>query len=447
MRIANRLAVGLMVILLAASGGSASSAEPEPAPTAGGGRVTESDLIRRPSMELALRYAQEHNPAIRASRYAWRAARQRITQERSYENPMVIYSPDTQNMAETRAGPQTNTVGFSQAIPFPGKLGFRGNVADRQARAAQEQLHATAQEVARQVRTSYADFYLADRSLEVNAATTDLVRQFEAIAQARYRVAKGAQADVILAQESLSRLAAERVDFESGHNVALGNLNAQLDRPPRAPIGRPVELRAGPPKLTLAALVDEAKAARPELRAQDDVIDGKRQALFLARMGYLPDFTIGGQYTGIDGAAGSRGFNRDGHDIWMVTVGFSIPIWLDRVAARVDEAKAQVFQEQFKRRDLGNAVNDDVQNAYERLVAAAHTEAIYRTTLIPQTEERIGASRAGYQTGIVDFLTLIDSLKSFEDVRLLRYRSVRAYQQAAADLERAVGRELPEVVK
>lgn len=64
---------------------------------------------------------------------------------------------------------------------------------------------------------------------------------------------------------------------------------------------------------------------------------------------------------------------------------------------------------------------------------------IYRLTLIPQTQAPIGSARAGYQTGQVDFFTLIDSLTSFQDVRLKRYRAVRDYQQALADLERAVG--------
>ena len=85
---------------------------------------------------------------------------------------------------------------------------------------------------------------------------------------------------------------------------------------------------------------------------------------------------------------------------------------------------------------------DQVQRSYERAVVAARTEDIYRRTLIPQTTQRIAAARAGYETGSVDFLTLIDSLRSLEQVRLQRDRAVRDYQQAVADLERAVGQPL-----
>lgn len=423
-----------------------------PGPPGGGPSATarvipgQSTLEDHPSLETVERYAQAHNPALRAAFYAWRAAYQRITQERSYQNPMVNYMPDTGNLGETRAGPQTNGVGFSQAIPFPGKLTLKGKVAGEQAQATLQKLYAATQELRRQVWNDYADFYLADRSLEVNAATTRLLRQFESIAQAKFRVGTAPEQDVIQAQEELSRMAVQRIDFEAQRQSARGALNALLERPPWAPIGSPEELHARRLSLPLAQLVAEADGSRPELKAQEHLVRGSKDSLALAKMGYLPDLKIGGQYIGI-GSSGVRGFVHDGHDIWAATIGLSIPIWIDRVKAHVDEARAQVMARQFQRRDLTDMVNDQVQRAYHRLMAAARNERIYRTTLLPQSQERIASARAGYQTGIVDFLTLIDSLRSFEEVRLVRYKSIAQYQRDAADLERAVGRTIPGISK
>jgi cobalt-zinc-cadmium efflux system outer membrane protein len=78
-------------------------------------------------------------------------------------------------MAETRAGPKGNAVGLSQAIPFPGKLSLRGQVTDQRAGAAYERMQAVLQEVSRQTRTAYADYYLAGKSLGTNAQTTELM--------------------------------------------------------------------------------------------------------------------------------------------------------------------------------------------------------------------------------------------------------------------------------
>jgi cobalt-zinc-cadmium efflux system outer membrane protein len=390
------------------------------------------------SLEAVETYALAHNPAILAAKGSWEAALQRVPQVRAYENPMVTYMPDTNNMAQTRAGPQGTGVSVSQAIPFPGKLTLRGGIADEEARAAAERVRATTQEVLRQVGTRYAQYYLAFRSLAVNREVTELARQFASIAEAKYRVGKAAQQDVILAREEISRLLADEVTFEGDRDAALGGLNSLLDRPPRAAIAAPEELQARDIGRTLASLVEEAQRNRPELQAQDHLVEASRRALRLAKMDWLPNFQIGGQYSSVEAGTNPM-FTKDGQDIWVANLGISVPIWIDRIRAKIEESRAQLQQSESLRRDLANRVSDDVQRAYERARVAARTEEIYRTTLIPQTDERIGAARAGYQTGIVDFLTLIDSLKSVEKVRLERYRAVRAYQQSLADLERAIG--------
>ncbi len=436
----NITALTILAIAIAAAPASVRAAERSETPS---GAVSESALGRHPSLATVQAYATEHNPAVRAAREAWRASRERITIDRSYDNPTVTYMPDTGNMVQTVAGMEANGFGVSQDIPFPGKLTLKGRIAANQARAALENLKAVEQEVSRRVWARYADYYYAQRALEVNAETTVLVREFESIAQAKYRVGKVSEQDVLEAQQELSLLATQRIDFERERNVALGALNALLDRPARAEIGRPEEMGVGRNIAPLDTLIAEARAARPELKAEDHLIDARRVSVRLAKMGYLPDFSIGGQYIGVT----SQGVLQNGHDIWAATIGFSLPIWVDRVKAGVDEAGARLLEEKYTRRNVADSVADQVQDAYERVRASAGNERIYETTLMPQTAQRIAAAQAGYQTGVVDFLTLIDSLKSYEKVRLLRYRAVQAYQSAAADLTRAVGRPIPGVMK
>ncbi|MEZ5566732.1 MAG: TolC family protein [Gammaproteobacteria bacterium] len=225
--------------------------------------VTEADLLAPLSLEVLVPFAVENNPNIGAVRSEWEASKERIRAQSWYENPTVTLIPDTGDMAETRAGPQGNSVEISQAIPFPGKLGLRSKIAESRSEANYQLLEAAIQEITRQVRARYADYNLAKRSLEINNDTTDLTRQFAEVAQARYRVGKAAQRDVILAQEQLSRLAAERVVYLGDVETAIGALNALLDRAPRAPLGPPTDLDAKPLKISLARLVDIADANRP----------------------------------------------------------------------------------------------------------------------------------------------------------------------------------------
>lgn len=408
--------------------------------------VIVAELEANPTVDVVQRYSAEHNPGIRAAEKAFEAAQKSVVIDRSYENPMFEYMPDTYNMAETRAGSQMSGGGFSQAIPFPGKLTLKGKIAGHEADAARENLRAVVQETERRVWTSYANYYLADRNLGVNGETTQLARQFETIAEAKYKVGKVPEQDVIQSQVEVSQLAVQRVDLVQARESALGDLNTLLDRDPRARVGRPAELSARPLSTALPQLVEESRGARPELKAEQNLVKARETSVTLAKMGYLPDFSVGGQYIGI-GNNGSPGFVKDGHDIWTATIGFSIPIWVDRVNAQVEQSKARFLEEKSARRNVEDTVADQVQDAYERVTAAARNEMIYRSTLLPQTAQRVAAARAGYQTGIVDFLTLINSLESYEDVRMRHYATIEQYQIAGADLARAVGQPIAEVVK
>jgi len=424
-----------ILLLCAVSSALLSRASAEPA------APTEADLASRPSLEMLVRYARENNPGIRAARAAWEAARERIQSKSWYENPVVSYMPDTGARSETRAGRLANGVEVSQAIPFPGKLTLRGRIEAARSDATYELFEAAIQEVSRRIRARFADYFLARRSLDINAETMDLARQFSDVAAAKYKVGTAAQQDVILAQEELSLLAAERVTFQGQFETAIGALNAVLDRSPRAPLGPPSDLDARPIAFPLEQLLEVADRNRPELRSQDHVVEASRHALRLAQMGYLPDLKLTGQWTGVQGGTNPT-FPRDGNNVWTVGLGFSIPLWLNRIGAEVDEARARRQREELHRRDLKNQVLDQVQQQYEQVRVSARNEAIYRETLVPQTTERVAAARAGYQTGVVDFLTLIDSLKSLEAARLQRDLAVRDYQQAVAGLERATGRSL-----
>ena len=409
--------------------------------------VGEADLITKPSLLSVTKYAIEHNPSIRAAMKDWEARQKNVVIASWYKNPIFTFTPNTNYMIWTVTGMETIGFGIEQDIPFPGKLSFQGKVAARRASSAHENIRAVVQETERRVWIIYAGYYFADRALEVNLETIRLARQFEAIAEEKYKVGKASEQDVIQAQEEISELEVQRVDLQKEFNSSIGNLNALLDRPPRAPLGKPEELSATTPFESLEQLVKEARTARPELKAEQYNVKARAASLTLAKMAYLPDFQIGGQYIGIDGTTGIPGHVDNGQPIWMATIGFSLPIWINRVNAQVEQADARLLQEKSMRRSVEDRVFDQVQRAYEQLYAAARDEAIYRTTLIPQTSERIRSAQSGYQTGIVDFLTLIDSLKSYEGVRLKHYKAIEQFQVAGANLSRAVGTPVRETIK
>jgi cobalt-zinc-cadmium efflux system outer membrane protein len=85
-----------------------------------------------------------------------------------------------------------------------------------------------------------------------------------------------------------------------------------------------------------------------------------------------------------------------------------------------------------------------VQEAYVRAKSAQERAALLRTTILPQAQQTLDVSRIGYQTDKVDFQAVIDNQRTLLDAQLGYVRALSEFEQATADLERAVGTDLPE---
>ena len=84
----------------------------------------------------------------------------------------------------------------------------------------------------------------------------------------------------------------------------------------------------------------------------------------------------------------------------------------------------------------------EVRENLAKVDAAGKSVSIYRDGLLPQAEQAFQSALAGYRTGTVNFMTLLDAQRTIRDVRMGYYKAVVEYEQGVADLERAVGRKL-----
>ena len=85
-----------------------------------------------------------------------------------------------------------------------------------------------------------------------------------------------------------------------------------------------------------------------------------------------------------------------------------------------------------------------VQEAYVHARSAQDRAALLRTTILPHPSVRLfQVSRIAYQTDRVDFQSLLDNERTLLDSQLEYFRALSEFQQATADLERAIGTDLP----
>jgi cobalt-zinc-cadmium efflux system outer membrane protein len=199
------------------------------------------------------------------------------------------------------------------------------------------------------------------------------------------------------------------------------------------PLIEPQEQRMLPATADLQRIALERQ---PELQRSRVEIERAEAELASVRSDYKPDFSVQGGYMLMPRMT----------DAWMGRVGITWPKapWSrGKIDARVAEQTAAVQAAKARTQVLENMVRLAVQEAYVRATAAQERAVLLRTTIKPQSQQTLEVSRVAYQTDRVDFQALIDNQRVLLDVNLDYFRALSDFTQALADLERAVGTDLP----
>jgi len=385
-------------------------------------------------LDAVLTYAQAHNPAIRAARERVLAAQERPAQVSALDDPMFTYEgfniPENFDLTRT----DNNILKLSQKLPFPGKRRLRGEIATREVDIAREDMRKAEVLTRAEVKKAYYDLWQVHQNLLVYSREKELTAQFATIAEKKYAVGQVAQPDVLRAQIELTRLIT-RVSTETLRVEEIkAMLNGLLSRSPEAPLGVPCDAPTPEVRQTLAELTELTLRSRPEIAAKTIAIDRDTTALALAQKAYFPDFEV---YV-------ERFFNSGRRDGIGVILSATLPFaYREKYDAGVAEARARVNASKADLRAAQDTTLAEVKRALVRVQTAVELVNLFTQTHLPQAEQALVSSRLSYQTGKVDFLSLIDSLRVVEQVHLEHIAAAADFERAHAELERAVGQALP----
>jgi outer membrane protein, heavy metal efflux system len=372
------------------------------------------------------------NPELVAARKQWEVATNRIVQARSLNDPIASVQlwnfPQSFNITQTA----NSIFGLSQELPFPGKLALKGDVASRSAEMTEQMLRAKELELVARLKRDYYDLFLAQKALQIHHEQVDLLRQFVAIANAKFRGGMGSQADVLKAQVELSLLFQHLPVLEQRRKTAEAMLNTLLDRDPASPL----DMAQEPPQLPLEESVDNlhrlALNDRPELKAAELDVKRSEQSRALAQRQYYPDFNVAFQ----------RFQNFQANDGFGAYLAMSIPFafWTKpKYDAGVQEAEAAVSVAQAQQHTLENMTRFQINDLLAKLRATDQVATLYRTTILPQAEQSLESARVGYRAGKAGFLDLIDTQRAWRGFQLEYFQALVDRQHRLAELEQVVG--------
>jgi len=398
---------------------------------------TQSESVE--TIEELIQEALQNNPYIQVALNEWKAAEYKIRSVKGLPDPMAKYGHFGESV-ETRVGPQENVFGASQKIPFPGKLGLKGKSQGKHAEMLKEKYEAAKREVIKNVKFVYYDIFWVDKAIQTTEGEKAILESLEKVAQRRYESNVTPQQDVIKAQVELSRLIDKLLLLRQNRKSLVAKLNSILNRAQDSELRSITDADPSGFKYEISQLHEIAKGSRQELIAANLDIERAEYEKSLARMDYLPDFTFGVDY--IQVGSGETTMPNDGQDAWMGNVAVNIPIWFDKLNAQTKEKKAQLEAARKNYENVGNNVSYEVEDLYFKILTYKDIISLYKTALIPQSEQAFDAAKTGYETGKVDFLNWLDAERILLQTRLAYYKAIADYQKSIAYLERVVGVDL-----
>lgn len=406
-------------------------------------RATENALLvhNTPLLSELIAETLKNNPEIRAAAQEHQAAQQRVSPAGALDDPQVeigvLYMPIAASPFRTE-DMTMKMIGLAQVLPFPGKRDLREAVASKDAEAIEYGYQETINRIVHDLRIAYFDLGLTFELIKLVEKNKQTLEHFLRIAEERYQVGQGSQADVLKAQTQVSRmmdrligLAREQPMFEANLLRALGRGMGS-----KAPAPLPVQLYHEP-ALKLEALYESALVQRPRLLALQSMIARSDKVLDLAQKDYYPDFTPRLMY-------GQRESRLDGTgraDEVSLTVTMNLPVWRkSKLEPRVSEALALRDQalslHQSQINEIAAALRQQLAVAEQSYKSAQ----LYQSTILPQARLTVESSLSAYKVNRVDFLTLLDNQMTVFDYETSLVTAIASYHKALAEIELLVGK-------
>lgn len=330
---------------------------------------------------------------------------------------------------------------LSQSIPFPGKRSLKRQAAEIEAVAAGKRLNDEQLQVAAEVRVAWWELMYLTKAIGIVEQNRGLMRDFVEIAQTKYKVGKGLQQDVLLAQLELSRLLDRLLPLQGMRSAAQADLNALLNL--RA--DQKVDLPASPSNTTLpdlppeAQLLELAVEIRPLLHVARDRTEASRTRMDLAKKNYYPDLQVGAGYAFRDGDDPIRG---ERPDLASLMIRINVPIYFkSKQSKALEQRSSEYFESKFVLNETVRSVQASIARNYARYHATRGQVSLFGTAIIPQAQQTVSAMLSGYQVSQVDFLNVLNAQITLYNAQISYWEAMSNAKRSLANLAASVGSE------
>ncbi len=360
-------------------------------------RAGEDDWRGR--LAAAIERAVSRNPEIAAMESGIEAARHRVGQSAALpdtELNLALNDFPVTDFSLSRDEMTTEMVGLQQTFPAAGKRPARRAAAEAELSGAEASHEGHRLRLAAEVADVFFTLGEIDERIAILEASRDRLRRAADSVAERYRVGKGALADVLRANLDATAAEERTVALRGERRAAAARWNSLQLLPPAAPV-EAVTLPPGDPapgsESDVATRAEEESPAIATGRAD---VRRAEEELSLARLDGRPDITASAYYA----------HRIDFESLAGVGVSLTLPFLQGgRLSERRAEKSAELSAAHANLEAAKNTIQRGIAEAWAELDRSIEQARLYRSSILPQAETNARAADEAYRVGQVDFLT------------------------------------------
>ncbi len=382
-----------------------------------------------PTPDDLVRYASLASPEIEQKYWEWKSAIEQIPQDGTQATNLVLFAgvPITNGSTSFDRTTVTAANDAMDDIQWPSKPTTAAQRALEEARAAGFRFQQARLNLRQKLLSAYYDYALAAQLVKLEQENSQLLNTSAEVMEAGIASGRSTQAAVLGARNEVELSKSQIIELQSRLPGLRAAVNAAMGREPTSNLSP----GALPPMRTMTLSLDgvlrQITEKSPELAAQDAEADGKGSAIKLAKLQYVPDFSLS-----VSSDLGGVVQNLNG----MVTVPL---LRYQAINAAVAQAEANLRATDAMRRQTAIDLRSKVIAGVTTADDLRRQLVLLENNVIPRAEAMTTINQSAYESGRISFAEMLDTRRSLTALKRLDANLRVSYEERLLEIEAVLG--------
>jgi len=353
------------------------------------------------TLEDYLKEATKNSPELQAQAFATKIAEEKVFEVGSLPNTKFNTGIFVQE-PETRVGAQKVKLGVQQQFPWFGTLNAKKDGAKYMAAASEDEFNLAKRNLFLNVKKSYYKLYELKFKIHILTQNIHILQLYEQLVLSKLETGKGTMVDVLRVQIKQNDLENKIATINTNLTTEKQIFNRLLNKEPSSLIAIPDTLTIHKTLPTKNLSID----LHPQLSKLGHITKSLELNEMAAKRSGLPKIGLGLDYVFVQERLDASPIDN-GKDIIMPMVSLSMPLFSKKYSSKRNQFKLQQQMVAKQKENQVNQLSSKLDKAVANYKNAFNSHKTAQKNSI-ETKRAIDLSLKTYETGKVDFTTLLE---------------------------------------